>query len=874
MVAAASPEPFRPLAGIRVLDATTIRGEMAGRLLADLGAEVLKIEPPGGTEARRRAPFEAGREGDREASLYWAAVGMGKKSAVLDLDSDEGRGRVAELAAVADVFLESFDPGVTARLGLSWPTLAVRHPGLVYVSITPFGQSGPKALWPTTELTIEAAGGRVALQGDPDRPPLPMGFPHSWFHAGAQAAADVAIALNERAVSGLGQHLDLSAQEAMIWTLMGPYGYPVATGGDPPGAGDDRGDPAALTQLARLFPRLCECADGYVAVAMSPLGQSRGGGIIPTIMRELRGEGRLPPTLAAVDWDGWEDTFRSGELPEPIIEEAVACALERLRSRTKAELVEWTLANKLRLGAVRTTRDLLEDPHLAARRFFQEVAGRLHPGLPARVSSEPEPLPGPAPALGEHQHLVAEWCGRSARAAAPGWAPEGDAVPPGDRGTTGLPLPGPAAADAEELQQRHLPHVAGERKRFAFAQERLGEAFHGIRVADFAWVVAGPTISKALADHGATVVRVESAKRPDLARKLPPFKDEVDGLNRSQWAGMFNTSKRSLALDLGSPEGLAVARRLANWADVVIDSFSPGTMDRFGLGWGTLSAERDDLIMLSTSLFASGGPLTPYVGFGQQAAAMVGLHAPTGWPDRAPAGPYGPYTDVIAPKFGITALAAAILERRRTGRGRRIELAQAETGIRFIEPLFLDEAVNGRTATARGMDSDTACPHGVYATRGTERYVAIGVETAEHWRRLREVAPLAAFSDPALECLEHRLAARDRIEAAVGDWCRGVDARELEGLLVAAGVPASVVQRPTDLYADPQLEHRGFREVHEHAELGPMPYDAFATRFSAKRRMLHGPTPCLGEHTDEVLRDLLGYASEEIEALRAAGVLT
>ena len=561
---------------------------------------------------------------------------------------------------------------------------------------------------------------------------------------------------------------------------------------------------------------------------MSPLGQSRGGGLLPRIMRELESEGRLDEELRHIDWGHWSESFFAGEISEELTQLAVLRVEQVLRERTKEELVGWTIEHKLRLGAVRTTREVLNDPHLEQRGFFSEVAGRLHPGLPQRVSGKRSALPGPAPFLGEGgQELVREWFARKS------------------------PTDEPSAASS-----------------------RLGEAFDGLCVADFSWVVAGPTTSKALADHGATVVRVESSRRPDLARRLPPFKEGVEGLNRSQWAAMYNTSKRSLAIDLSMPEGAAVARRLVDWADVVVESFSPGTMDRLGLGWKVLSQGRPDLIMVSTSLFGSGGPLSPFVGFGQQAAAMVGLHAITGWPDRPPCGPFGPYTDVIAPKFAVCSLAAALLERRRTGLGRHIEVAQAETGIRFIEPLLLDESVNGRTADVRGMASDTACPHGVFRTQGKERYLALAVETPQQWRALVETAGLEAFRSSALESLPARIAVRGDLQTAVGDWCAGGDAHDLEMRLVGAGVPASIVQRPTDLLLDPQLLHRGFREILDHAELGPMPYDGLATHFSAKSTGLHSAAPCIGEHTREVLTELLGMSDEEIRALEQAGVLS
>ena len=201
---------------------------MAGRLLADLGAQVLKIEPPEGAQARQRPPFDTSLGERSGESLYWASVALGKRSSVLDLSDGVERARLLDVLDRADVVIESFDPGTLEAWGLGYEVLSKRNPRLIYASVTPFGQSGPKSNWPATELTLEAAGGRVALQGDPDLPPLPMGFPHSAFHAGAQAAADILIALNEREISGRGQRLDTSMQECMIWTLMGLYGWAVA----------------------------------------------------------------------------------------------------------------------------------------------------------------------------------------------------------------------------------------------------------------------------------------------------------------------------------------------------------------------------------------------------------------------------------------------------------------------------------------------------------------------------------------------------------------------------------------------------------------------------------------------------------------------
>ena len=186
--------PSAALEGVRVVDATCGRGERAGRVLADLGAEVIQIEPPGGVPTRRLPPFETAEGGEPGTSLCWAAAGLGKRSVVLDVfDTSEqgGAERLRDLLRGADVFIESFDPGALAAVGLDPATVCEENPSLIYASLTPFGQDGPLARAPATDLSLEAAGGLLGLQGDPDRPPVPIGFPQAFLHAGVQAAADI-----------------------------------------------------------------------------------------------------------------------------------------------------------------------------------------------------------------------------------------------------------------------------------------------------------------------------------------------------------------------------------------------------------------------------------------------------------------------------------------------------------------------------------------------------------------------------------------------------------------------------------------------------------------------------------------------------------
>lgn len=810
------------LAGVRVLDLATPRAELAGRIFADLGADVLKVETPGGATARRLPPFD--ESASEPWSLYWAAVGLGKRSAVLDFEHQEDdRTILRELSRRADVLIESFDPGFMDRLGLGFADLSLVNARLVYVSVTPYGQDGPKAHWPATELTIEAAGGRLALQGDKDRPPLPIGFPQAAFHAGGLAAADAIIALNERERSGRGQHLDVSMQAAMTWTLMNFMGYPPLTGHDPPAQGDDRADPSAGPQGPQLT--LIPCADGFV-LATNTLHEQIARIMPSAILPELAHRGDRRPRLEGIDWQAWLAEAKEGRVDTEVLGAAYDAVRAFCRTMTKAQIFAWAWEHDMRFAPVQTTRELLDNPHFKERGFWQRVGGYVHPGPAAKLSRTPITLSRPAPKLGQDQARVREW------------------------------LQSPPQSTAS-------PDVNPDRD---------GEAFRGLKVADFSWVAIGPLTGKALADHGATVVRVESATRIDYVRTLVPFKDNIPGANRSHYVNNLNTSKLGVALNLRTPGGRQLARKLADWADVVIENYTPGTMKRLGLDYETLSQDHPDLIMISTCLLGQDGPWSTFAGYGPHGAAIAGIFGITGWPDRPPYGPIGPYTDVVAPRYSVSTLAAALLERRRSGRGQHIDLSQVEAAIHFIEPLVLDETVNGRTALAAGHDSSTACPHGVFPTAGVERYIAVAVETVDQWRALRAVAPLDAFTDSRFDNLAERLANKAAIESVLQAWTRTQERFELERRLTAVGVPAAVAMRPSEVVCDPQLSHRGYFVTLNHSEIGPTPFDGLPTRFSAKQVQLHKAAPCLGEDTEYVMREILHLSDDEIVEHAANGV--
>ncbi|MEX0941489.1 MAG: CoA transferase [Pseudomonadales bacterium] len=799
-----------PLAGTRVLDLTDARGEIAGRILADLGADVVKIEPPGGVNSRQLPPWD-----DSGNSLFWASYGIGKSCILLDLYNPGDKSTFLSLVEFADILLESFDPGYAANLGIDEKVLMKLNPRLVYVAITAFGRHGPKSSWPASNLTLEAAGGRLSIQGDPDREPLPVGYPQAWLHAGAQAAADSIIALNEREHSQLGQFLDLSCQEAIWWTLMAAQGTPVCLGTNPPGSGDDRGD-----MKPTQGPRTVSALDGLVTIApgASPPGTRT---MYSFAIDEAKQRGESNDELDAVDWDNWMTAYRDGQLTPELMTAASKLLDAYVERRTKLELIEWAMNNNLRLGPLNTTKDLLEFPQYRERGFFDDDGRKSLPWAWAHFSRTP---------LRKFR--------RTEASEVPSWTSKPS------------PAPGPIDTDA-----------------------RTGNAFEGLKVADFSWVAAGPTIAKALADHGATVVKIESSTRPDLSRTLAPHIDGKPGLNRSYWSFLYATSKLSLQCNLSTDAGKRLARSMCDWADVVIESFSTGTMKKMGLDYETLSDKNPDLIMLSTSMLGQTGAFSRYAGFGQQASGFSGFHYITGWPDRTPCGVATPYTDVVAPKFGIAAIGAAILERRRSGRGQYIDLAQAESSMLFLAPYILDESANGHTAERMGFDSIYTCPQGVYSTLGTERYIAIAAETVSQWHALCALIPEFPFVNAEYDIFERRWNDRVQINAAIAAWTAHKDPFALERQLTAAGIPASVVQRPLDVFADPQIEARGIKQVLPHTECGDVVHYGFCTRFSSKPQMIRFAPPCIGEHNELVLREFLKLTDEEINELERQGAL-
>lgn len=399
------------------------------------------------------------------------------------------------------------------------------------------------------------------------------------------------------------------------------------------------------------------------------------------------------------------------------------------------------------------------------------------------------------------------------------------------------------------------------------------KVFEGVKVADFTWVAAGPTTTKYLADHGALVVHAETGTKLDLLKLTPPFRDGIAGLNRSAYSACLNNNKYGLALNLNHPRSREITRRLVDWADIVAESYSPGTMARWGMAYEDLARVRPDIIMFSTSQQGQTGPRSRIAAYGTQLTALAGFSHLTGWPDREPTGPYGPYTDTVAPPLGAAAMAAALDYRRRTGRGVHIDLSQYEAALGFLAPVLLDYAVNGHVQGRVGNRAACAAPHGVFPCKGDNRWCAIAVFSEEEWHGLCAVLDSPGWATAArFSSLPLRKENEDELEALLAGCTVNHDAGELMYRLQAAGVPAGLAENGEDLHADPQLAQRGFFIELDHAEIGKHFYESPPFRLPATPAELNKPGPVIGEDTEYVCTRLLGVPQGLFDELLVEGV--
>lgn len=818
--------PGGALEGIRVVElGELVSAPYCARLFADFGADVVKVEPPGGERARRWGPFPGDRP-DPERSGLFLSLNTNKRGVTADLDTPGGRDTFHRLVEGADVLIENQPAARVDDLGLDYDALSALNPGLVMISISPYGRTGPYRDWVGHDLNafhLSAAGHRYC--GRPGEAPLQHGTFSADYYGAVTAAAWGLAAVTGRDRVGGGQHVDVSCSEAIAATFVG--GQNIG-GFAQDGVFDRRTGVGMGLSGATIVP----CADGFVWMIVLETGQWRG-------LVKAMGD----PEWAQLEiFDDMLERGRNKDVIYPLIQEWTM-------QHGKFEIMEVCQAHGAPVTAVFDVAEAAEQPHLRERGYIVEVddPGRgpmRHLGAPFRLPASPGGPRHPAPRLadpGGAATVADAWGGPRDPAASRSPVAPSPGTGTGTEGGTG----GGTGGGRRPLE--------------------------GIRVANFGWVWAGPVVGQTLAFCGAEVYKVESRARIDMTRTLPPFAEGVRGSDRSLshhagWAG-----NGSVTVNLKTAEGRELAKELIARCDVVVENFAPGVMERLGLGYDELRAVRPDLVMFSMPAAGLTGPLRDIRTYGLSLASLTGLDSVTGYAGGPPVPMENAFTDPYNGIFGAFAILVALHHRDRTGEGQHIDYSQQEAVMQMLGPAFTDLEMNGRVAGTMGNRHPLgmAAPHGVFPSAGDDRWISIAVTDDDEWEALAGLAAADGASwatAPDLATLAGRLADLDALHERIGTWTAGHDHRELAGRLQAVGVAAAPVLSVGDLLDDPQYRARGtFVEVHHPLGFDETIYGAYVKTSRSDVRV--EPGPVIGRDNEHVFLEILGLPRDRYDKL-------
>jgi crotonobetainyl-CoA:carnitine CoA-transferase CaiB-like acyl-CoA transferase len=800
----------RLLAGAAtVLDLSSgIAGPYCTKLLADAGADVVKVESGDGDPLRRWTASGAPL-GGRDGALF-RYLNAGKRSIVAT-----GPGVVGDDPAVQRLLAGAalvVDDGRIDRASVD--RLRETHPGLVVVSITPFGLDSPWAGRPSTEFTLQALCGSTAGRGRADERPLHVGGRLGEWISGVYAAFAGMAALHHRRHTGTGDHVDVAMLECMAITMGGYGGLMRQLGAAaPPG-------PPRSTELPSIVPT----KDGFVGFC-TITGQQFADFLVMIERGDLVDDRDLA-------------TFVGRQRRR---DEFVEMVHDWTMRHTTDEIIELASLFRIPVSPIGTPTTVTELEQFIARGVYGPSADGdfRQPRVPYRVDGEGIDRFGPAPALGEHTGTV-------------DWPP---LPPPIEPASTSRPN-GRDVDAGSDLVAGPLPLA-------------------GVRVVDLTAFWAGPAASLALGALGADVIKVESVQRPDgmrFASAKPPGSESW-----WEWSGMFqavNANKRDVTLNLRRAEGRALLDELIAEADVLIENFSPRVLDDFGLDQAGLAALNPRLITIRMPAFGLDGPWRDRTGFAQTMEQASGMAWMTGEADGPPLIPRGA-CDPLAGMHAAFATVAALDERERTGCGHYVESTMVEAALNVAAEIVLEQTAYGATLARAGNRGPVAAPQGLYPCRGEERWLALAVATDEQWQALCGVLGDPPWTaEPAYRTAAGRRAQHDAIDAELGAWAATQDLQDAAAALSAAGVPAEPV---LDAAAAAQLEPfraRGFVETVDHPVIGPYEVIGLPFRFASHRGSWYRTaSPTLGQHNDAVLGGLLGHTAEELAELRDCAVI-
>jgi len=396
--------------------------------------------------------------------------------------------------------------------------------------------------------------------------------------------------------------------------------------------------------------------------------------------------------------------------------------------------------------------------------------------------------------------------------------------------------------------------------------------FEGIRIADFGWIFAVPHATAWLGALGADVIRIESMRAPDLVRFLTGT-DGVVGANRSGVFHSINVSRRSLTLNLATPEAQDIARRIVARSDIVTENYTVGNMAKYGLSYAELVKVKPDIIMMSGTPLGQDGPFAKSVGFGPTTQAFAGLCHITGYPDSGPCGIGGTWPDFAVGTGMVFFLLAALYHREQTGEGQYLDLSMAEMVTTMMPEAMMEFFLNKRDSGPIGNRDESMAPHGVFPTAGDDKWIAIAIASDKEFAALAEVLGVPSLAtDPTYARLSERLCNVDSLEREIAARTRNFDRDQLVAKLRERDLAAGPVYACAELIEDPAFSASGTLITLGHGEVGARKVPGIPARFSAIEPNYKG-SPMMGEHSDEVLTELLGMSSEEISRLREANVI-
>ena len=795
------------LEGVKILELGHIASAAyATKIMADLGADVVKVEEPTGDRARNFGPFPEGLL-DPEKSGLFLYLNTNKRGMTIDLEHapDELNG----LVRWADIIVQNYLPKEMERFGIDYERFRNLNPRVVLCSITPFGLTGPYKHYNAYDITVANAGGWAWLSPGasdfPDLPPLkPYG--HQTEYQSGVAAAAASLSSYFRALhTQCGEHIDL-AMQAYVSSFMEQsfvhYTYSKKV--------------ASRLGKRLLYPwGIYQCEDGLIFLIVAEEDQWK----------------RLVDLMGNPEWAEWE-IFQG--LDRAKNQDVLKMQLDEwFKTQKVQELFKTGQEQRICFAPVQTMEQLSADKHLEAREFFVEVphpqAGTVRQlGAPYRLREPWWKVRRPAPTLGEHNDDLKREI-RQARAP--------------------LPVEKPATNGRRPLA--------------------------GVRVTDFTWVWAGPFGTMHLAHLGAEVIKVESNARVDITRRLPIYPDDMEpGVNRSGIFNEWSMGKKSLLLNVSKSKGLEIVRDLISKSDVVVDNFATGVMDNLGLNYDDLKRIKPDIIVASISGFGHTGPHSKYMGYGPAMAPVSGLSSLTGYKNGAPLEVGISYGDPNSGIHAAAAICAALAARKRTGKGQYIDVSLYESTAALVPEGWMDFALNRKQPTRNGNRHPTLAPHNCFPCEGDDAWVSIACGSDEEWRALcQAIGWTQLVLDVRLSSPEGRKEHEDEIDELLTHWTRERDKWEITRILQDAGVAAFPAMSASELANCQHLEERGAFSRLPHPEVGPRLHMGIAWRMANSPNGVQATAPTLGQHTDEIMREILGYSEEQISNLKHDGIL-